>query len=723
MKLGVKPRQAYPHGSSHGTSVFDVTDSHDHWLRLLCVLQHGFSCTLQLLLKHKIRVPIQTVFLEMNAPTRRESYHSTSPSNAAPQRRRSRQQDHLVGFSQSAPYAIVHTAGDESTGSSRISTGSGLESTSQSEQGDSVANSTFLWTGTLENPSPTGATSAYAPLATSTSPNSAPHKAAMELEEPLQQEGHLPRQVPWWFPWLPSLWRIPTIATSHRLGYYDNDDDEAEPSETSSRTNYDPLNASGCAIDLFARAPIFLTTVFLGPALLELARSQALQESSEAAGQVYTSICSQDAIQDENCWDESSARVYGLFKPSSLLTNIAIVAGLASTVAIPIVGAVLDHTDYRHAFGAWTAYAMVIIKVIELALSQTTWLLVASLQVLSTILYLLHTVVVYAYTSALTQDPVGQSGLQTRFFSSMYIGMLLYMILVLVPVNLFDFGASEVENDKGDGDSLVIVDPADFVTAQWAVFVTAIFAGPLFVLSWEFLFDRNWAPVSKLPPSQSLWTVGFHKLYQAYHTISVEQPSIRTFLIAIAFSESADTALFTIATTYMTEVLKLQSSDIGIVILTALVTGVPGTLLGNWFTAKYENPIWSAQVSLVLYSATTLAGALLLTEERAHLSYLFGGLWGICQGWMHPQHTTIFVTMTPPGSMGWMGVFLFACQILAFLPPAVFSILNEAGLSMRLGLASLTIYFVVGLIGLELVRRGSNNRHTIHQTSQTHAVC
>ena len=85
---------------------------------------------------------------------------------------------------------------------------------------------------------------------------------------------------------------------------------------------------------------------------------------------------------------------------------------------------------------------------------------------------------------------------------------------------------------------------------------------------------------------------------------------------------------------------------------------------------------------------------------------------------MHPQHTTTFVTITPhqrgKGETELMGLFLFATQILGFLPPLVFTILNEAGYPMWLGLSTLIVYFGIGLIGqfamgnYDMARRHAN---------------
>lgn len=59
-----------------------------------------------------------------------------------------------------------------------------------------------------------------------------------------------------------------------------------------------------------------------------------------------------------------------------------------------------------------------------------------------------------------------------------------------------------------------------------------------------------------------------------------------------------------------------------------------------------------------------------------------------------------------------MGTYICACQMLSWLPPLVFSIINEAGYSMRIGLLSLTIYFSASIIALFFV--GNYNEAVAH---------
>ena len=45
-----------------------------------------------------------------------------------------------------------------------------------------------------------------------------------------------------------------------------------------------------------------------------------------------------------------------------------------------------------------------------------------------------------------------------------------------------------------------------------------------------------------------------------------------------------------------------------------------------------------------------------------------------------------------------MGFYLFADQCVSWLPPLVFTAMNEAGVSERLGLSSIVIFFALGLL-------------------------
>ncbi|KAL3912894.1 MAG: hypothetical protein SGILL_006709 [Bacillariaceae sp.] len=435
--------------------------------------------------------------------------------------------------------------------------------------------------------------------------------------------------------------------------------------------NNDLVEASGCAVDMYARSTVFMAGIFLGPALLELASMQATNE------------CLQQQEQNDdaslNCDDTDNLTVYG-FKPSSLLTNMVIIVNFVATLLLPIAGVIVDYTPYRRHVGMYTAAIMTCIKFMELGLGQSTWFFVAWLQIITGIVYQLHTASSYAYSSELSKEPTEQSAFQSHFFMVMYISMLLYMLEILIPGQVWQMD--------------------DVATARLAVLVTCLTTTPLFFISWRYLF-RDKPPVSRIPPGETLLSAGFLKLYRTYNDLSTDYRSVKIFLAGIACSEAADTALATIATTFMKEYLGMNSLEIGLVLLVVLIAGMPGTYVGNVLCKRY-NPVVSAKTCLVQYIVVTIAASLFLRPNTKNLAYLFGFLWGMCQGWMHPQHTTIFVTISPKdkGEVELMGLFLFAASIFGFIPPLVFSVFNEMGLPMWVGVSTLVFYFILGYIGL-----------------------
>jgi MFS-type transporter involved in bile tolerance (Atg22 family) len=90
--------------------------------------------------------------------------------------------------------------------------------------------------------------------------------------------------------------------------------------------------------------------------------------------------------------------------------------------------------------------------------------------------------------------------------------------------------------------------------------------------------------------------VGFRKLYRTYKELSTDNRAVQIFLVGIAWSEAADTALATIATTFMSEFLKMNSLEIGMALLVVLIAGIPGTMLGDFIckVPKYAsfNTFW-----------------------------------------------------------------------------------------------------------------------------------
>lgn len=418
-----------------------------------------------------------------------------------------------------------------------------------------------------------------------------------------------------------------------------------------------PPEATGLAIDFYARAYLLMSSIFLGPALLELATEAASCES------------------EQDC----DARILGM-KPSSILSNIAVATGLLVAFTMPIIGAVVDHTPYRLQVGKYSGFILAAVKAIEVMISSSTWFYVACLQVVSGFLYFVHIVATYAYTSELSKDTTEQTKYNSFFYVVLYASTLIFMVKILALSFAFDQG--------------------DVGTARISQIMTSLTSGFLFTFAWLSLF-RNRPSSSTLQGDQSLWTVGFVKVWRTSGEIYRTMPALKRLMGSIVFAESAMNTLITISTTFMSTFLDMSSTEIGSVFLVVLLMGIPGAKIGEWLALKFS-PLFSAKVAIILFVVSTTISVLVLTgPEHKQYAIIFGTLWGVGLGWLHPMHTIMFLGLTPDHARTeFMGIFIFSQQVFAWLPPLVFTILNELGFSMTIGMASLNSFFVLGLISL-----------------------
>ena len=438
--------------------------------------------------------------------------------------------------------------------------------------------------------------------------------------------------------------------------------------------------ATALALDIFARATILMSSIFLGPALLELA-TDALERNCQ---EHYPTA--EEAEQQQQCTEDG--RIFG-FYPSSLLSNIAIASGLLSSVAMPLFGAIVDHTSNRWNVGALSALGLVIVKGTETMVSSTTWFFVACLQVLSAMLFNMHITTTLAYTSELSTDHVQQTGYNTYFVIVMYVATLLFLAFVTIlsfALNLGDVGTARVSQTT-----------------------TAVTSSFFFYIAWKYFF-RDRPALSKLPQGQSLLSVGFRKNYDTFRRIVRDLPRLKWLTIAIMFGESATATLITIATTFMKTFLEMNANEIGVVFLAVLVMGAPGSKLGGIIALRLNSVLSAAICSCMLIINTTLASMTLTGPEHKKYMPLFGALWGLGLGWQLPMNSTSFINMIPRGQEAeLMGLYILCGQIIAWMPPMLFTVLNEAGVDMAYSFASLDIFFFVSIVCFLMIGRQENS--------------
>jgi UMF1 family MFS transporter len=429
--------------------------------------------------------------------------------------------------------------------------------------------------------------------------------------------------------------------------------------------------ALGWALDSVGRAVAFIGAgAFLGTALLRLAK--------EAAG------CETEAPPGSNKIPDCDGRVYGI-RPSSLLTTYTIVVGLVSAALMPIMGAVIDYTPHRLKVGQWFSVIFCVLLVPQIFINENTWFAVAIIQIAVAFTGWAQTMVTYAYLPELSTSDVILNQYTQSFTVLSFGSMVLYLGGVIGVASLAGFGDD------------------DIATAQLGISVAFVVSSVTLYLSWGRLLKERPA-ARELPAGKSLWTAGFIQVYHTSIYIYKHLAALKWFYISVAFTDAGISSLATIAITYMTDTLGFSSQENGIAILLMLIGSIPGALAAGQTTAKFD-PIRSSIVATLIMAFNTIAAGFVLKEPGQQMeTYIFASIWGLGSGWKWTTDRLLASVLIPPGQDAeLMGVYLFAGQILTWLPPLVFTVLNEVGVNQRIGLGSLGVYFFIGAVALLLM--------------------
>jgi MFS-type transporter involved in bile tolerance (Atg22 family) len=430
----------------------------------------------------------------------------------------------------------------------------------------------------------------------------------------------------------------------------------------------------GWTLDASARGVTVMgVAVFVSTALLKLAK--------EAAGCETASPDNDDAYVVPDCEE----KIFGM-RPTSLLTNILMASSLVSASLMPLVGSIIDHTSYRRTAGRASAACLIILICLQLFSLEHAWVVAATIQVVIAFIYSVHLCATYAYLPELTTRPETLVAYTSRFTAAQYGASVIFLLTMVIILSYMGIGYGQEVR-------------AAQVSQTAVFFVTTVFFG----IAWSKLFKKREA-MHLVPKDMTLINAGFRKLFRTTKSIALNHNAVKWFLVSAAMTQSATTSFSSIAITFMTEQLRFGPSENAIAILLLLVFAVPGSRLAQILATRL-NPKRSLQWCLCLWMINTGAAALILRGEGQDVTaYCFAVVWGLCIGWVYPTEKALYCSIIPRGQDAeLMGVYIFACQILSWLPPFIFTALNECGFSMRAGLVSLNAYFFVSFLVLQVL--------------------
>jgi MFS transporter, UMF1 family len=488
------------------------------------------------------------------------------------------------------------------------------------------------------------------------------------------------------------------------------------------------IEVLGWALDAIGRAISFIGAgAFLGTALLQLAKEAAgCIENEEYDGFINETINKQ--WKNATSWSDNeepcTGRVYGI-RPSSILTTYTVVVSLFSASLLPLWGAILDYTPYRLQVGQLCSIFLCLLLFPQMFVNGNVWFMVAIMQMCVAFVGWAQTMVTYAYLPGLTESERQLQKYTQSFTMLSFTAMILYLLLVLSISSALGWGEDEVVQ-----------------IAQLAMGVSFVVSSICLFLAWGCCMKPR-PPAHEWPADHkfNLCTIGFVQVYRTIRYIAGNLPALKWFYISISFVDAGISSLATVAITYMTDTLEFSSIENGIAILLMLIGSLPGAYLSGLVSDKF-NPLFSCQTgSVILFVNTILVASILHRPGQQLETYLLGFVWGCGWGWKwtldrlvasviipvgeysvgcvyvctyisevimscgseHPNFSQLLSILSSGQDAELMGTYLFACQALSWLPPLVYTGMNEAGVNQQIAIGSLAIWFAIGIVAMHQI--------------------
>jgi MFS-type transporter involved in bile tolerance (Atg22 family) len=106
---------------------------------------------------------------------------------------------------------------------------------------------------------------------------------------------------------------------------------------------------------------------------------------------------------------------------------------------------------------------------------------------------------------------------------------------------------------------------------------------------------------------------------------------------------------------------------------------------------------------IVLFGLGIFGGLVLNRDNGSPLAYVWGAMVGITLGWFYPTERLFFSMIVPHGLEAELsGLYVYCSQIIAWLPPLLFSVLVEAKVDMGFGVIAVSGFAIIAVALLSM---------------------
>mmetsp|Transcript_102061 Transcript_102061/g.292089 ORF Transcript_102061/g.292089 Transcript_102061/m.292089 type:complete len:442 (+) Transcript_102061:799-2124(+) len=394
---------------------------------------------------------------------------------------------------------------------------------------------------------------------------------------------------------------------------------------------------------------------------------------------------------------------------------------------LPLIGAIIDHTDKRMQIGQVTAFSMGVVTLAQACVSHDTWFLVTCLQVVSICAYTFHNLAQLAYLPELTANLEQKEGVEAADKERNVINSqgTFWMFATEVVTIIVVYGVGTV---VGAGN----VDTAAIGQAMIGVFILFVYwliwSAKSDALGWRHRFLAR-GKLKDVPEGQSLVTTGFRQIASTLCGLKAKYPYVFLLLIGVMIIDAAFGAFSTIAVTYMKYELDADNTLVTVIILILLVVSLPSAIAARVAMDRFGPFHVAIATSLYMGLVTAVAPFLLhgATDKAQQLARelmpIFAVMWGVGFGVYYPCIQATYTMIIPAGSEAeLMGLYYFCTKVLSWAPPLLFVVFNNWTGEQKAGLWVLAAFFLLGIIPycmLDLEKARGMVAHTLQSRAKS----
>ena len=354
------------------------------------------------------------------------------------------------------------------------------------------------------------------------------------------------------------------------------------------------------------------------------------------------------------------------------------IAVLIVAVLAPILGAISDFTAAKKKFLRFFAYMGIIASILLAFVGEGDYILASILLIIGTIGFsggnVFYDAMLPDITDEKSIDKVSAAG-----FAWGYIGggvLLAINLLMILKFQWFGLPNATVASQVSFAS----------VGIWWFVFSLPLFKN---------IKEEKKVIVKK---DKSYLRIGFKRVTTTFKEIK-QYKQLLIFLLAFWMYNDGISTIIKMATIYGRDI-GIDANSLIIALLITQFVGIPCTFLFGWL-AKKISAKKALTFSLYIYIGIVILGYFM--SSALHF-YLLAILVGCVQGGAQSLSRSIFGRMVPENRHAeFFGFYGISAKFAAVFGPFLFALIGQLTGSSRLGIISLVIFFIGGLILLRFV--------------------